>query len=123
MPYFIYKYNHFVRTWIVLNVKTEWFYDETESLFSVTKDLGLFRSFKMTDSIMDQYGHGPFILLTIPIPTIALVIFILMMLNIYRTYQMRKRTIDRTGSSGSSASSKSAGGKLTIFTEKILCWK
>ena len=74
-------------------------------MFTVTKDLGLFRSFNLPESA----SHLPFIMLSLPIPTLALVLFIVMMANVYKTRQMRQRTLNRDGSD---RSDKSTGGEL-----------
>merc|ERR1711935_705262 len=68
----------------------------------ITKDLGLFRSFRLPEST----GHLPFIMLTLPIPILAPVLFIVMMINVLKTRQMRLRTLNRDGSD---RSDKSAG--------------
>ena len=73
-------------------------------MFTITKDLGLFRSFRLPEST----GHLPFIMLTLPIPILALVLFIVMMINVLKTRQMRLRTLNRDGSD---RSDKSAGGE------------
>jgi len=98
---------------IVLNVKTDWFYTDNGDMFTVTKDLGLFRSFRLPEST----GHSPFIMLSLPIPILALVLFIVMMANVYKTRQMRLRHLNRDGSD---RSDKSAGGESEFnFTSAV----